>query len=97
MLKEIIDEIDLVLIMTVEPGFGDQHLIKTTLRKIHETREMIDRSKKEILLEVDGGIDQKTARSVVEAGARVLVAGTSIFKSESISKAIALLRASVTE
>ncbi len=97
MLKEIIDEIDLVLIMTVEPGFGDQHLIKTTLRKIHEMREMIDRSKKEILLEVDGGIDQKTARSVVEAGARVLVAGTSIFKSESISKAIALLRASVTE
>jgi len=92
MIQEIIDEVDLVLIMTVEPGFGGQHFIKTTLRKIHETREMIDRSKREILLEVDGGIDQNTVRSVVEVGATVLVAGTSVFKTESIQKAIMSLR-----
>jgi ribulose-phosphate 3-epimerase len=92
MIQEIIDEIDLVLIMTVEPGFGGQHFIKNTLRKIRETREIIDRSRRDILLEVDGGIDQNTARSVIEAGANVLVAGTSIFKVESIKKAITSIR-----
>lgn len=97
MIQEVIDEIDLILIMTVEPGFGGQHFIKQSLRKIQETREMINRSKKDILLEVDGGIDITTARSVVEAGANVLVAGTSVFKAESIRKAIANLRAAVKE
>ncbi|MCX6121438.1 MAG: ribulose-phosphate 3-epimerase [Ignavibacteriales bacterium] len=92
MLQEVIDEIDLILIMTVEPGFGGQHFIKQSLRKIQETREMINRSKKDILLEVDGGIDITTARSVVEAGANVLVAGTAVFKAESIQKGIQLLR-----
>ena len=92
MLREIIDEIDLVLIMTVEPGFGNQHFIKNSLRKIHETREMIDRSNKDIFLEVDGGIDRNTARLVIEAGANVLVAGTAIFKAESIQKGISELR-----
>lgn len=92
MIQEIIDEIDLVLIMTVEPGFGGQHFIKNSLRKIKETREIIERSKKNILLEVDGGIDQNTAPSVIEAGANVLVAGTSIFKADSIKKAIISLR-----
>jgi ribulose-phosphate 3-epimerase len=97
MLQEVIDEIDLILIMTVEPGFGGQHFIKQSLRKIQETREMINRSKKDILLEVDGGIDITTARFVVEAGANVLVAGTSVFKAESIQKAITTLRAAVKE
>jgi len=92
MIQEIINEIDLVLIMTVEPGFGGQHFIKNSIRKINETREIIERSKKDILLEVDGGIDQNTAPSVIEAGANVLVAGTSIFKAESIKKAIISLR-----
>lgn len=96
-MQEIIDEIDLVLIMTVEPGFGNQHFIKNTLRKIHEVREMIDHSKKEIFLEVDGGIDQNTARLVIEAGADVLVAGTSVFKAESIQKGIASLRTAFKE
>jgi ribulose-phosphate 3-epimerase len=96
-IQEIIDEIDLVLIMTVEPGFGNQHFIKNTLRKIHEAREMIDHSKKEILLEVDGGIDRTTARLVVEAGATVLVAGTSIFKAESIQQGISALRTALKE
>ncbi len=91
-IQNIIDEVDLILIMTVEPGFGGQSFIKNSLRKIHETREMISHSKREIMLEVDGGIDQNTARSVIEAGANVLVAGTSVFKAKSIKKAIVSLR-----
>ena len=97
MIQEIIDEIDLILIMTVEPGFGGQHFIKNSLRKIHETREMINHSKRDILLEVDGGIDRNTAHSVIEAGANVLVAGTSVFKAESIQKGIASLRSVVKQ
>jgi ribulose-phosphate 3-epimerase len=97
MIQNIIDEIDLILIMTVEPGFGGQSFIKNSLRKIQETREMIERSKRDILLEVDGGIDLNTARSVIEAGANVLVAGTSVFKAGSIKKAIISLRNAAKE
>jgi ribulose-phosphate 3-epimerase len=96
-IQEIIDEIDLILIMTVEPGFGGQSFIKNSLKKIQETREMINRSKRDIFLEVDGGIDRNTARSVIEAGANVLVAGTSVFKAKSIKKAIMSLRNAVNE
>ena len=92
MIQEIIDELDLILIMTVEPGFGGQRFIKQTLKKIYATREMIRQAKKDIYLEVDGGIDKNTARAVVEAGANVLVAGTSVFKAKSVQKAIATLR-----
>ena len=67
-------------------------LLKILLEKRHETREMIDRSNKDIFLEVDGGIDRNTARLVIEAGANVLVAGTAIFKAESIQKGISELR-----
>ncbi len=91
-LESIIEEIDLVLIMTVEPGFGNQKFIQKTLQKIKETRKMIELSKREILLEVDGGIDRDTAIDAINAGADVLVAGTSIFKSDSIKTAISSLR-----
>jgi ribulose-phosphate 3-epimerase len=91
-LKGIIEEIDLVLIMTVEPGFGGQPFILNTLQKIQEMRDMITLSKKEIFLEVDGGIDRDTAADVIDAGANVLVAGTSIFKADSIQAAILSLR-----
>ena len=91
-LKNIIEEIDLVLIMTVEPGFGGQRFIQGSLRKIQEVREMINLTSKEIYLEVDGGIDQKTAADVIDAGADVLVAGTSVFKADSIRTAISSLR-----
>ncbi len=91
-LSEIISEVDLVLIMTVEPGFGGQKFIRQTLRKIQEVHNMIKHVNREIFLEVDGGIDQYTASEVVNAGADVLVAGTSVFQSGSISKAIASLR-----
>ncbi len=97
MIQNIIDEIDLILIMTVEPGFGGQSFIKNSLRKIKETREMIERSKRDILLEVDGGIDLNTARSVIEAGANVLVAGTSVFKAGPIKNAIMSLRNAAKE
>lgn len=91
-LKNIIEELDLVLIMTVEPGFGGQKFIEGTLNKIQETKKLIELSKREILLEVDGGIDQESSRKVIRAGANVLVAGTSVFKSESMKNAISSLR-----
>ena len=92
LIKELVDEVDLILVMTVEPGFGGQAFIPNTLRKIRETRTLIDHAGRDIFLEVDGGIDKTTAPSVVEAGASVLVAGTSVFKAESIAGAIRLLR-----
>jgi len=91
-LKNIIKEIDLVLIMTVEPGFGAQQFIQNSLQKIQEMREIINLSKKEIFLEIDGGVDRDTAADVIDAGANVLVAGTSIFKADSIQAAISSLR-----
>jgi len=91
-LQNIIEEIDLVLIMTVEPGFGGQPFIQNALQKIQEMRAMMNYSKKEILLEVDGGIDRDTAADVIDSGANVLVAGTSIFKADSIQAAISSLR-----
>ncbi|RPI04478.1 MAG: ribulose-phosphate 3-epimerase [Ignavibacteriae bacterium] len=97
LIQEIVDEIDLILIMTVEPGFGGQHFISHMLRKIRETRDLIDQSKRDIFLEVDGGIDKQTARSVVDAGATVLVAGTSVFRAKTIATGLSALRSAVTE
>src|SRR5262249_26007256 len=78
-LEEILPEVDQVLVMTVDPGFGHQHLLYSTLNKIGRVRRMIDDVKPACDLEVDGGIDSETARLCVEAGANVLVAGSSIF------------------
>ena len=79
MLEEVLDDLDLVLIMTVNPGFGGQHFVDQTLRKIGQVRVQLDARNRACELEVDGGIDIETVPKVVEAGARVLVAGTSIF------------------
>jgi len=79
-LDGILDEIDLVLVMTVEPGFGGQSFMDDQLGKIAEIRKMIDKTDKDIFLEVDGGIDADTAKLVIEAGADVLVAGSATFK-----------------
>jgi ribulose-phosphate 3-epimerase len=79
MLAEILPDVDLILVMTVNPGFGGQRFIENTLSKIRRVRQMIDQTKKDIELEVDGGIDAETAPQVVTAGARVLVAGSAIF------------------
>ena len=78
-LEEILPDVDQVLVMTVNPGFGHQHFIATTLPKIRRVREMIGRVNPACDLEVDGGIDALTAPLVVEAGANVLVAGSAVF------------------
>ena len=79
MLDYLIDEIDLVLVMSVNPGFGGQSFIAGQLRKIEAVRKMIDKSGRDIRLEVDGGINPETARQCVAAGADVLVAGSATF------------------
>lgn len=79
-LDYILDEIDLVLVMSVNPGFGGQSFIESQLRKIEAIRKMIDMRGLKIDLEVDGGVDAATAPRVIAAGANVLVAGTATFK-----------------
>ena len=93
-LEEILPDVDQVLVMTVDPGFGHQHFLHSTLGKISRVRGMIDNIKPECDLEVDGGIDPETARLCIEAGANVLVAGSSVFgKKGSVVEAISRLRA----
>ena len=93
-LEEIMPDLDQVLVMTVNPGFGHQHFLHNTLPKIRRVREMIDRIKPGCELEVDGGIDATTARLVVAAGADVLVAGTAIFNNgEGVAEAMKRLQA----
>lgn len=93
-LEEILPELDQVLVMTVDPGFGHQRFLHSTLAKIDRVRQMIDRVKPECDLEVDGGIDPDTARLCVEAGASVLVAGSAVFgNGGSVSEAMNRLRA----
>lgn len=80
LLDYLIDDIDLVLVMSVNPGFGGQSFIDSQLRKIEAVRKMIDRTGRDIRLEVDGGVDVTTAPRAIAAGADVLVAGTATFK-----------------
>ncbi|MGA2955765.1 MAG: ribulose-phosphate 3-epimerase [Thermodesulfobacteriota bacterium] len=86
-LEEIIEELNLVLVMTVNPGFGGQHFIEYTVKKIRQVRKMLDSRNPKCELEVDGGIEPQNAPRVVEAGARVLVAGTAVFGHEGGAKA----------
>lgn len=79
-IEGVLDSLDLVLVMTVNPGFGGQKFIESQLQKISDIRKQIDDSGRMIDLEVDGGIDQVTAKKVIDAGADVLVAGTASFK-----------------
>ena len=78
-LEEILQDVVQVLVMTVNPGFGQQHFLHTTLPKIRRVREMIEQANPGCELEVDGGINQTTAPLVVKAGANVLVAGSAVF------------------
>ncbi len=80
MLDYLIDEIDLVLVMSVNPGFGGQSFIESQLRKIEAIRKMIDKTGRDIALQVDGGVTTETAPRIISAGADVLVAGTATFK-----------------
>ncbi|MDF2493574.1 ribulose-phosphate 3-epimerase [Sphingomonas sp.] len=80
MLDYLIDMVDLVLVMSVNPGFGGQSFIESQLRKISSIRKMIEASGRDIDLQVDGGIDQRTAALAIDAGADALVAGTATFR-----------------
>ncbi|MBA4048710.1 MAG: ribulose-phosphate 3-epimerase [Sphingomonas sp.] len=94
MLDYVLEEVDLVLVMSVNPGFGGQSFIASQLKKIAAIRMMIDKLGKAIDLEVDGGVDPATARACVEAGADALVAGTAVFRggAEHYAANIAALR-----
>lgn len=90
--KDIAEYIDLLLIMTVNPGFGGQSFIPNSIRRIHEAVELREKYKCKFLIEVDGGINNQNIRSVSDSGADVFVAGASIFKAENISAATTELK-----
>ena len=93
-LEEILPEADLILIMSVNPGFGGQSFIETSLPKIVRVRQMIDQAKSRALLEVDGGVNLENVSRIVKAGADVLVAGSAIFHSHNFAQTIHQLRTS---
>jgi ribulose-phosphate 3-epimerase len=96
MLEEILRDLDLVLAMTINPGFGGQDFLPSTLPKLRKLRTMINTQRPGCDLEVDGGIHAETAPLVVEAGANVLVAGSAVYNQhESVAEAIKRLRESV--
>ncbi|MBW8687665.1 ribulose-phosphate 3-epimerase [Chitinophaga rhizophila] len=92
LLENIINDVDLVLIMSVNPGFGGQHFIQKSLEKIRQTREMINHYKAHALIEVDGGITVENAGSILDAGANVLVAGSTVFSSKDPAATIRALK-----
>ncbi len=91
-IENVLDDMDLLLIMTVNPGFGGQKFIPQGLKKIAQARKMIDAAGHNILLEVDGGVDTQTVESIVQAGARVLVSGSAIFGRTDIVAALKQLK-----
>ena len=92
-LKNIIANLDMVLIMSVNPGFGGQSFIPYSLDKIREVKQMaIEANNEDILIQVDGGIDSNNVKDVVEAGANVIVAGSAVFKNGNIEENIKALR-----
>jgi ribulose-phosphate 3-epimerase len=93
-IRYVLDDVDLILVMSVNPGFGGQSFLPLALPKLRALRKMIDQSGRAIELEVDGGISPETARAVVEAGASVLVAGNAIFGQRDRAAAIREIRAS---
>lgn len=92
LVKPVMKELDLLLLMTVNPGFGGQKFIPEVLPKIKEAKEYIKKNDLRTEIEVDGGINPKTAKSVVKNGATILVAGNAIFKSKNYKKAIRELK-----
>jgi ribulose-phosphate 3-epimerase len=91
-LDYVLEKLDLILVMTVNPGFGGQKFLDSQLRKIENIRKKIEKTGKKIDLEVDGGINPQTSKLAIEAGADVLVAGSYIFGSANYSDAISKLR-----
>jgi ribulose-phosphate 3-epimerase len=82
MVEPVLGDVDLVLVMSVNPGFGGQAFIRSQLAKIETLRKLIDRTRRAVMLEVDGGVNEATARDVVAAGADVLVAGSAVFRGD---------------
>jgi ribulose-phosphate 3-epimerase len=95
--ESILTDIDLLLIMTVNPGFGGQQFIKTMLSKIRQARDLIDRFAPAVLLEVDGGVTLTNLPTILNAGADVFVAGASIFGSGNYRDTIGKMKASMSE
>lgn len=93
LLKDILQDIDMVLIMSVNPGFGGQSFIPHTINKIKRMREMIDEQLLNVKIQIDGGVTIDNAPLIIEAGADVLVAGSFVFKAADPIKAIAALKA----
>lgn len=91
-IEHVLDLVDLILVMTVNPGFGGQGFISSQLPKVATLRKMIDATGREIALQIDGGVTTKTAPGCIEAGADVLVAGTAVFGAPDYAAAIAALR-----
>ena len=87
-----LDLVDLILVMTVEPGFGGQHFMSEQLGKISAIRSLIDKSGRSIRLEVDGGVDARTAPACIAAGADTLVAGSAVFRAPDRSMAVRSIR-----
>ncbi|MFL6629171.1 MAG: ribulose-phosphate 3-epimerase [Burkholderiaceae bacterium] len=94
-LEWVIDKVDLVLVMSVNPGFGGQSFIDSALRKIGQLRKIIDASGRDIRLEVDGGIKADNIRAAADAGADTFVAGSAIFGQKDYARAIADMRAAL--
>jgi len=94
-IEEIAADVDLVLVMTVNPGFGGQTFIERSIPKIRAVRALLDRTGSRAAIEVDGGIDHATAPRVVAAGAEILVAGSAIFRTTDPAAAVRELRATV--
>ena len=92
MLKDIITELDMVLLMSVNPGFGGQKFIPQTLNKLKELRQLIDESGSHALIEVDGGVNLETGKLLVEGGADALVAGNAVFKAPDMIQMINQLK-----
>ena len=91
-IQHIIADIDMVLLMSVNPGFGGQKFIPEVLPKIRKVKEMAEQKGLDIEIEIDGGVNPETAKLCMEAGANVLVAGSAIYNEEDYAKAISLLR-----
>ena len=94
-LENLLDEIDLVLIMSVNPGFGGQSFIESSLDKLKKVRQMIDASGRDIRLEIDGGINKDTIAKAAEAGADTFVAGSAIFNTDNYEQTISDLRSKI--
>lgn len=92
-LKDVIKDIDLALLMSVNPGFGGQSFIPNTLNKISDLRQLITRQGANVLIEIDGGVTLDNAKEIIDAGADVLVAGNTVFRSADPAETIARLKA----